>query len=214
MTTAEKIRWKLAVAKEIKFLLATTKQIAESVTIAYIDQKKDPLVQYFWNIWNRVKIAEEIMTFYERYWRSPGFSAASRNSMSELTKDLFIDLVSMVEKAMKDYIKTNAIFEAEKEESLKTGNHLLIRNIIDHSTQRNILDQDTSKEWNSILTIRNIIIHNNSMSDRCRKFTVAGINISMRPKKIMKGPSNTFIVLSSRVIELFHSWIKKINGRL
>lgn len=157
------------------------------------------------------------MTFYEHSWYSSDFPEVDETIESELvervmtiTKDLFVDLVSIIEKATKDSVGIH-VNSGIKEDSLKTSNHLYLRNIIECSTQKNILDQSTFEEWDNILTMRNLAVHNNSMSDRSKKYTVGGINISMRPGRMMKGPLNTFVVLSSRIIKLFCLWVKKIN---
>ncbi len=33
----------------------------------------------------------------------------------------------------------------------------------------------------------------------------------MRPDRMMKGPSNTFVILSEKAVELFYEWLKNVN---
>ena len=42
-------------------------------------------------------------------------------------------------------------------------------------------------------------------------FELDDLRISMRPDRMMKGPSSTFVILSEKATELFYEWLKNVN---
>ena len=203
----------MTVAKDLHLLSDICRQNAESVSRDIADRENDPRSMCLWNIHNRMMISQEIMNMYERTWGSDDFPDVDDDTVGELmervmvvTKDLFVDVVSAIEKAVKDCVgiyKTSGL----KEDALRKTSHLYLRNIMDSAVRRGLIDDRTFDEWDDILVIRNLVAHNNSVSDRNKRYSVGGIAISMRAGRMMKGPLNTFIVLTSRIIELFYDWL-------
>ena len=171
----------------------------------------------FWNIHNRVKLTEEIMVMYERVWSSENFPDVDQDVSAELTervimitKDLFIDVVSMIEKTMKDSLKFHTS-SGLKEAALKRTSHLYMRNILLSALEMGYIEKSIFDEWDLLLIIRNLAAHNNSIADRQGKFRISDIEISMRPGRMMKGPLNTYIVLSERMIAMFFEWLSMLK---
>ena len=209
----------MTAAKDLHLLSDACRQYAESVMRDIADRDNDARSMCFWNIHNRMKISEEIMTNYEKLWSSEGFPEVDEETEAELvervmvvTKDLFVDVVSAIEKAVKDCV---GIYKRSglKEDALKLSSHLYLRNIMLCSVDKKLIDKRTFTEWDDILVIRNLAAHNNSISDRNKKYTVGGISISMRAGRMMKGPLNTFLVLTGRIIELFYDWLKCVDSK-
>ena len=208
----------MTVAKDLSLFSDSCRQYAESVSRDIADRENDPRSMCFWNIHNRMMISQEIMTFYERQWGSDDFPEVDDDTVGELvervmvvTRDLFVDVVSAIEKAVKDCV---GIYKGTglKEDALRKTSHLYLRNIMDSSVRKGILDADTFTEWDDILVMRNLAAHNNSISDRNKRYEIEGIKISMRAGRMMKGPLNTFLVLTGRIIELFYSWLKTVDS--
>lgn len=209
----------MTIAKNLHFLSDLCKQNAESVTREIADQQNDPRSMCFWNIYNRVKISEEIMSFYEMRWGSDSFLDLDSVQRAELvervmvvTKDLFVDVVSAVEKATKDCVgiyKRSGI----KEDALKKSSHLYLRNIMEICMNREYIDRYTFNKWDNVLVIRNLIAHNNSIADRNKRYEMDGIIISMRAGRMMKGPLDTFIILTHRVVNLFYEWLIILHSK-
>ena len=208
----------MTVAKDLCFLSDNAVQYAQSVDRDVSAGGPDPRSMCFWNICNRIKISEEIMTFYERSWGSDSFPDVDGDTENELvdrvitiTKDLFIDTVSAIEKCVKDSLSLYPGIGL-REAALSKGSHLYIRNVIQCSAEKGIIDRKVFEEWDDILVMRNLTAHNNSISDRSKKYTIGGITISMRPGRMMKGPLSTFIVLTGRIIDLFYGWIEAMGS--
>lgn len=209
----------MTAAKDLGLLSDACRQYAEYVSRDIADRDNDPRSMCFWNIHNRMRVSEEIMTFYERLWGSDDFPEVDDDTVGELaervmvvTRDLFVDVVSAIEKAVKDSV---GIYRDSglKEDALRKTSHLYLRNIMDSAVRKKVISKATFDEWDDILVIRNLAAHNNSISDRNKKYTVGNISISMRAGRMMKGPLNTFIVLTGRIIELFYDWLKCVDSK-
>jgi len=208
----------MTAAKDLGLLSDACRQYAESVSRDIADKDRDPRSMCFWNIHNRMRVSEEIMTFYERLWGSDDFPEVDDDTVGELeervmvvTRDLFVDVVSAIEKAVKDCVKIYSN-SGLKEDALRKTSHLYLRNIMESSVRKKILDKATFTEWDDILVMRNLAAHNNSISDRNKRYEIGGITVSMRAGRMMKGPLNTFIVLTGCIIELFYDWLKRVDS--
>ena len=208
----------MTVAKDLNLLSDQCRQYAEAVSRDIADRENDPRSMCLWNIHNRMRISEEIMTFYERSWGSDDFPEVDDDTVGELvervmvvTRDLYVDVVSAIEKAVKDsvgiYKKTGL-----KEDALKMSSHLYLRNIMVCSQRKGLINGRTFDEWDDLLIMRNLAAHNNSVSDRNERCEIAGIVVSMRAGRMMKGPLNTFIALTQRIIELFYDWLMCVHS--
>ena len=207
----------MTVAKDIILLSEACEQYAESVARDIADKDNDPRSMCLWNIHNRMMISGEIMTFYERSWGSDDFPEVDDDTVGELvervmvvTRDLYVDVVSAIEKAVKDSVGIY-LNSGLKEDALKMSSHLYLRNIMVCSQKKGIIDRRTFNEWDDLLIMRNLAAHNNSISDRNKRCEIAGIVVSMRAGRMMKGPLNTFIALTQRIIELFYDWLVRVD---
>ena len=206
------------IISEMHGLLETSERYASEVEMNIADKKNDIRAMCFWNIRNRIMITEEILNFYDRSWRGMDVSINDENLGNEMierivtvTKNLFVDIVSTVEKTSKEAV---AIYSLErlKDISMKNSNYMYMRNILSASQELGLISKETMGEWDDIIVMRNLVAHNNSMSDRSKKFTISDITISMRPGRMMKGPLNTFLILSERTIALFYDWLNAIDS--
>jgi len=199
-------------------LSVLSKKYAEHVSENISDRQNDVRGMCFWNIHNRIQITREILSFYGKSWDVAGIDVNDEELGGEIaerivtvTKNLFVDIVSTIEKTSKEAV---AIYESTgvRKKSLDNRSFLYLRNIIQATAELRIISKEEFGEWEDILVMRNLAAHNNSISDRSKKFEIAGITISMRPGRMMKGPVNTFIVLSERIIDLFYHWLKAMDA--
>jgi hypothetical protein len=203
--------------RETKELSELSRSYAEFVSENISDRENDARSMCFWNIHNRVRITEEILSFYIRSWDLQGIDMSDEdlgNEMTErvitVTKDLFVDVVSMIEKTSKETVDLYPGTGIRKK-ALDNRNFLYLRNIIEATCGLGIISETEFREWDDILVMRNLAAHNNSVSDRSKRFRIADITISMRPGRMMKGPVDTFIVLSGRITDLFYGWLRKVH---
>lgn len=210
----------MTVSEDIRRTLEVATVYARCADGGVADRRNDPRSLCLWNICNRLKLAEETMVFYERAWGGSGLPEVDGELEGELveravtvTKDMFVDVVSAIEKAVKDCM---GIYRGSgiKEKSLERSSHLYLRNIVEASRDLGYITDSAFSEWDDILVMRNLAVHNNSVSDRSRRFEICGAVISMRPNRMMKGPLNTFVLLTERAVALFNGWLTAVDPRL
>ena len=205
----------ISVSEDLDRFLAKVKGYAEYVDNEIADRENDFRSMCFWNIYNRAVMTKEIVTFYTRTWEKIDVPIDLGPEITEriatVTKDLFVDTVSSIEKASKDCVNAYKL-SGLRDRSMIGKSYLYLRNIISSSVELGYTTEDDGKEWDNILLMRNLVTHNNSVADRSMVFEVNGLRISMRPNRMMKGPSNTFVVLTDRVTDLFNEWLTTVDG--
>ena len=81
------------------------------------------------------------------------------------------------------------------------------------SGELGLLEDDDRESWKGILLMRNLVVHNNAVSDRSEILQLGELRISMRPDRMMKGPPSTYVVMSSMASMMFYRWLVAVNGR-
>jgi hypothetical protein len=206
----------MGITDETADLLEAARFYADRVSADISDRQNDPRAMCFWNIHNRVKMAAEILDFYDHAWNAEDLDEQQSAEVSErvvtVTKDMFVGVVSAIEKTAKEAV---GIYPASglKEKSLENRNYLYLRNIIEASRSLGYIGASEFGEWEDILVMRNLAAHNNSVADRSKVYVIGEITISMRPGRMMKGPMDTFIVLTARILELFYAWLTMMDGK-
>ena len=205
----------ICVTKDLDDFLVKVKGYAEFVDNEIADRENDFRSMCFWNIYNRAVMTKEIVTFYTKAWENMDVPIDLGPEITErivtVTRDMFVDTVSSIEKASKDCVNAYKL-SGLKERSMVGKSYLYLRTIISSSVDMGYTTESQGQEWDDILLMRNLVTHNHSVADRSKVFEVEGLEISMRPNRMMKGPSNTFVVLTDRVTELFKEWLTTIDG--
>ena len=200
----------------IDSFVETARGYAERVDSNIADRENDFRSMCFWNIHNRAVMTREIVGFYmgllEKVDDDPVLRAEILERVVTVTRDMFVDTVSSIEKASKDCLW--AYRESSlKEKALNGGSHLYLRNIMTVSAEEGLMDEDESCDWDNILLMRNLVTHNNSAGDRSKMFKVDDVGFSMRPNRMMKGGMCSFVVLTRRITELFYLWLEAMDSR-
>lgn len=167
----------------------------------------------FYNIHNHGILTREIVVLLEKSVR-PFLEDTDQSQEMErvmiVTRGLFTDTMSSIEKAAKDCIPAYWMNDI-KEMALKENSYLYLRYIIYASAKKGLVTPEQLKEWEAVLLMRNLVMHNNSESDRSGVFEIRDMKFSMRPNRMMKGSTTTFVKLSEIAVELFYEWLKKID---
>ena len=111
---------------------------ALSVDSDIADRQNDFRSMCFWNIRNRIAVTEEIIGFYGRCWENSGIPEGAEDEANErvilVTKDMFVDIVSSIEKSSKDCVSAYPA-SGLKERSMEGRSYLYLRNIIAASAE-------------------------------------------------------------------------------
>lgn len=204
------------VAESIDSFVEMVREFAEDVESRIADRENDFRSMCFWNIHNRAVMTKEIVDFYfgllEKVEDNPDLRTEILERIVTVTRDMFVDTVSSIEKASKDCL-WNYRESSMKERALKGSNHLYLRNIMSVSLEEGLISQGDFEDWDNIILMRNLVTHNNSVADRSKLFTIDGVRFSMRPQRMMKGGMNTFVVLTRRITVLSYEWLNTMDSR-
>ncbi len=167
----------------------------------------------FYNIHNRGVLTMEIVTLLEksvRPFREGNTEDQETERVMIVTRGLFTDTMSSIEKAAKDCISAYWMNDI-KDKALENNSYLYLRYIIYASAEKGLVSPRQLKEWEAVFLMRNLVMHNNSEGDRSMVFELEDLKISIRPDRMMKGPTITFVKLSEKAVELFYDWLKAVN---
>lgn len=201
------------VTEELNVFLDGVSSMIEDVDKYFANRQNDFRSMCFYNIYNRGVLTREIITLLEKSVRPFQDEDAESQELERLmivTRGLFTDTISSIEKAAKDCIPAYWMNDI-KDMALKSSSYLYLRYIIYASAEKGLVSKEELKEWDSLFLMRNLVIHNNSVADRSMIFELDDLRISMRPDRMMKGPSTTFVKLSEKAVELFYNWLKKVD---
>ena len=202
-----------SVTEELGVFLDGVDSMIKDVETHIANRQNDFRSMCFYNIYNRAILTREIVVLLERSVR-PFLEGSDETQETErimiVTRGLFTDVMSSIEKTAKDCIPAYWMNDI-KERALKDNSYLYLRYIIYASAEKGLVSKEQLKEWDAVLLMRNLVMHNNSESDRSEIFELDDLKISMRPNRMMKGPTTTFVKLSEKSVELFYEWLKAVN---
>jgi len=164
----------------------------------------------FTMVHNKAMITREMLHLYQRLWSSDRFDAGiDEEKMGEemadravyLGKMLFIETLSAIEHSSKKVCRSRCIF--------KDSQHL--RGIMDASRDAGLMGEDRNRQWHDIITVRNLAVHDNAISDRSKRCVIGHLTISMRPNRMMKGPLHTYIELARIVNQNYYEWVCSLD---
>jgi len=202
-----------SLTEELNVFIDGVENMTRDVETHFADRQNDFRSMCFYNIYNRGILTREIVTLLEKSSRpfQEENSEQETERMMIVTRGLFTDVMSSIEKAAKDCLPAYWMNDI-KEMALKDNSYLYLRHIIYASAKKGLVSDRMLKEWDSVLLMRNLVMHNNSESDRSMVFELDDLRISMRPNRMMKGPTTTFVKLSEKAVELFYEWLKSVHG--
>ena len=171
---------------------------------------KDPGGMAFSMIHNKAMITREVLQFYYRLWTGgvrkydiddDELSTEMAERSVYLGKMLFVEALSAIEHSAKKVARQKGMAEGQ----------LSLRSIMDRTMAEGRMTPDRNREWNDIITVRNLAVHDNSISDRSKKCIIGPVSISMRPNRMMKGPVHTFIELARVANHHYYEWLRTMN---
>ena len=202
-----------SVNEELNVFIDGVGSMIRDVEEHFANRQNDFRSMCFYNIYNRGVLTREIVTLLERSvspFQEEGDESQEVERVMIATRGLFTDTMSSIEKAAKDCIPAYWMNDI-RDKALESSSYLYLRYIIYASAEKGLVSQKQLKEWDSVFLMRNLVMHNNSVADRSMVFELDDLKISMRPDRMMKGPSTTFVKLSEKAVELFYEWLKKVN---
>ncbi len=200
-----------SVTERIDALISETRELASMVGTNIADRENDPRSMCFWNIHNQAVMAREVVGFYENVWRGEeGTEDEMLDRIMSATRNLFVNVMSSIEKGARDCMRIYKTSEVRSKASEK-GGRMYLRDILVASGEIGLLEDDDGDCWKKILMMRNLVVHNNAVSDRSEIMVLGELKISMRPERMMKGPVATYVILSSMASMMFYRWLTAMD---
>ena len=203
-----------SVIEELDIFIDGVNSMIKDVEMHFANRQNDFRSMCFYNIHNRGILTREIVQLLERSAHPDMVEDEEPQELERImvvTRGLFTDTMSSIEKAAKDCIPAYWMNDI-KEMAMKDNSYLYLRYIIYASAKKGLVTEEQLRDWDNVFLMRNLVIHNNSESDRAGIFEMDGMKISMRPNRMMKGPTITFVKLSEKAVELFYEWLKQGDG--
>jgi hypothetical protein len=205
------------VTKEIMEMLARIRGTCQARQIEFEKIGKSPLSDCFGMLYNDSTWPLEVLSYYYNVWsRIPTAgipkdqieAAIGENAqrVKETTKWHFVSVISHIEFSAKEYTKVKAAFKSLH----ASTNRVYMRGILEESTKLKppLVDKQSLDQWNCILDIRNILIHNNGISDHDSTCNIAKLTVQFKTNTMLKGNLGLFSSLSEATIDLFSDWSK------
>jgi len=180
----------------------------------------DPRYGCFYMIHNRATVAQEILHCFSKAWNGLDASVVSgrireevTDRCMEITRSLFIGTMSAVEHSAKRSVNLypGSRLHSRLEELRSRNRYIVLKGIIQESAHLGLVPDDQLAEWMDLMLLRNLAVHNNSISDTDSEVRVGDLSLTLRHGEMMRGELDTYLRLAKRSMGLYHAWICKVD---
>lgn len=184
----------------------------------WLQQASAKIEDCFGMIHNSVTMTYELLHYYSKIWEK---SVASTKELEhirkengervmEITKWAFISNLSSVE-----YIMKKTLGESIKgpitswfSNKIKSGKRVYLRNIIDQSRKKGVIDNVQYASWTGMIELRNAIVHNNAIADKNLTLNIEGTILVMKTGSMTRGNLMTFPTIIKSLAGLTRNWFE------
>jgi hypothetical protein len=184
---------------------------------------KDPRYGCFFMIHNKATVTAEVLDYFLKAWKNHEpvqedlqarlLMEENTERCVEITRSFFVGCMSVVEHCAK---RSVAIYPSSRlsrrlDELRSRNRYIFLKGIIQESGSLELIPKEQGEEWVKIMLLRNLAVHNNSISDANADIEVGGRTFKLRSEEMMRGDLDTYVFLSERSMELYHRWICKLD---
>jgi hypothetical protein len=181
----------------------------------------------FGMIYNHTVQIFELLNFYYQIWDNPKLYGLDIQNMPEkIIKSkkengervimatqcgLFIPTISSIEFCAKEAIKcVNHPLYGWYRNQKRKQKRIHLSGIINESYKKRLITKYEKKKWDCIIHLRNIVVHNNGISDITKKYIMDDdLIIEFNKNKMTQGKLDIFIKLTNMAVELYYKWVVK-----
>ena len=184
----------------------------------------DPRPGCFWKVHNKAIIAGEILSMYSNVWKGLALPSGidedrlDRERLERVvsvSRSFFIDTMSALEHCAMQVLpmyEETPMFVGLKE-CAEERRYLYMRDFIRGAGAYGFVDAVKLEDWNNLITIRNLSVHNNAISDRSLKCVIGHTKISMRPNRMMKGAITAYVELAETALDHFYDLLNRLEDQ-
>lgn len=164
-------------------------------------------------IYNKLTLGHELLNLYYNIWaqttqtKSLTINSNVENKERVLTiqKMIFIESLSSIEFCSKEYVINNPQKLGE------FTNRIYLGKIMERSRDVGIISSAEFLKWEGIIELRNVLVHNNGISEKDATYDYPNCQIAFRKGKMTQGNLKLFLNLIDWSIVAFSSWIIEID---
>ncbi len=139
-----------------------------------------------------------------------------RNIIDSEEKHVLSDYINRSKKAYDEFELVYQCLDPQEKEKFKGVRKILkdlppcdsISKIIQKSKSNGFITEVELKEWEFILTLRNITVHNNSISSKDLSIEINNRVFKMEKDVMMSDKLDVYLYLTNHIIKLFYNWSK------
>jgi hypothetical protein len=183
--------------------------------------EEDPRYGCFYMIHNKAMVSQEMLSCFTKAWerletRGGGADRAFDEAMDrcvEITRSLFIGTMSAVKHCAKRAVGLypGSRLHDRLEELRSRNRYIVLKGIMRESAALDLMPSGQEEEWMDLMLLRNLAVHNNSISDTDGHVKVGTTEMDLVSGQMMRGDLDTFILLGHRSMELYHAWICRLD---
>ena len=206
------------ILSHLNSLRLQTAKIQDQVVADLQINSGDPRAGGFGMIYKHVLYAQECLSYYFSIWdklqpqqASPGDVRTATGENGErvmaLLRQLFVASMSSIEYCAK---RTLDLYPKSQTFTLVyKGNpkRIYLMKIMNASKSASLLGEQDRLSWDGLVEIRNMVVHNNGISDKDESLQIGSSNVDLKSGGMTKGKPNFFVVLSEEATGLFEKWV-------
>lgn len=181
----------------------------------------DPRNGCFVLILNNLTLTLELLAYYQSKWSKPPIKASTEEIVKKkkenaercitITRWLFMACLSSMEYSAKESVAFyGGDSPAKSLIKVRRGQHIYLSSIVRNSKDLNLIDDNECNDWQTLIFIRNCVVHNNAYSDIDNTIDIGGTRIIASAGKMIQGNLDFFTVLIEVAIERYFAWVKTL----
>lgn len=140
-----------------------------------------------------------------------------RNIIDNTENHILSSYINRSRKAYDEFEAVYKLLDEQEKQKFKSVRKTLkdlppcdsISKIIQKSMSNGFITEEELKEWEFLLTLRNITVHNNCISARDLSIEIDNRLFKMEKGKMMNDKLDGYMYLTNRIIKLFYNWSKQ-----
>ena len=178
-------------------------------------------------VFNGLTLTLELLDYYYNVWASYDASRLSREEIEsrrrenaerviEITKWAFIDAMSIIEFSLKDTVRVidpsiMKDIETRKSKGRKRKRvFIYLRDIVEELKNRKCLSDEVYGNWITLITIRNLVVHNNAIADSNKVLRIGDMEIHLRKGRMLKGKLDFFVELMDYAVDSYKQTLEAL----
>lgn len=207
------------ILERIAKLRTHTKNMGDHVcnTLNLTPEISDPWSGCFAMIFNHSTLTLELLHYYHSIWNRT-YTVTPRELIRikeengqrcmEALKWLFVSSLSSIEYSTKSVIAVCK--EKSPAHDLLPEGRAYLSNIMRKSLKCDLITSNDNDDWQSIIFVRNCVVHNNGIADIDKECAIAGFKFESRAGKMMQGKLDFFLFLTEVGIERYYDWLQAV----